>query len=48
MEGKVMEYTYTKSKIVLTKEGIETRVKVRQHFREDENGNEILIKEEVI
>ena len=43
-----MEYTYTKSKIILTKEGIETRVKVRQHFREDENGNEILIKEEIV
>ena len=43
-----MEYTYTKSKLVLTKDGIETRVKVCQHFKEDENGNEILIKEEII
>ena len=43
-----MEYTYIKRKIVLTKEGIETKVKVRQHFREDENGNEILIKEEIV
>ncbi len=43
-----MEYTYTKSKIVLTRDGIKTRVKVRQHFREDEDGNEILLKEEVI
>jgi len=43
-----MEYTYIKSKIILTSEGVEARVKVRQHFREDEDGNEILVKEEIV
>lgn len=43
-----MEYTLTKTKIAFTENGIEQRVKVRQHFKQDENGNEILLKEEEI
>ena len=43
-----MEYIYTKSKIILTENGIEQKVKVRQHFKEDQYGNEILIKEEFV
>jgi hypothetical protein len=43
-----MEYIYTKSKIILTENGIEQKIKIKQHFKEDENGSEILIKEEFI
>ena len=43
-----MEYIYTKSKIILTESGIEQKVKVRQYFKEEKNGYEILIKEEFV
>ena len=43
-----MEYTYTKTKIILTENGIEQRLKVRLHIKQDENGNEILLKEEIV